>query len=140
MSVVIKQNEVKNENKPLLTKFVYFLVKIGIIPIFMSKDGGLTFSFFSWKSTVYVLFSVIIWVSYMFLFSLLNPQIYKTNNLSNSDVVLGFALKISLIFSIFFTIFPLLLSYGISKLKNGIFSLQLFGFPKKNIKERSHFL
>ena len=137
MNVKIKQNMIRKEKMPLSTKFVHFLIKIGIIPIFISKDGDLTFFFFSWKTVANVIFSLTIWILFIFLCSLINPPNNQSNYLSSSDVILGFALLINYLFSVFGIIYPILLSYGISKINNGIFFLQHFGWPKKNFKERT---
>ena len=46
------------EKNTLIIKLIVLLIKIGILPIFKNKDGKFVFNFFSWKTLVYLIFSI----------------------------------------------------------------------------------
>ena len=46
------------EKKTIQIKFVSFLIKIGIIPMHLSREGKFIFNVFSWKLIVYLFLNV----------------------------------------------------------------------------------
>ena len=97
-------------------KLVGFLIKVGIIPIYIDKNGQFTFKLFSWKTVVYLLLSL----GHLFLFFLFLSLINKLP----LATILGFVManndlntKVSWVLILVQIILPLFLSHGISKLQ-----------------------
>ena len=100
-------------------KLVGFLIKVGIIPIYIDKNGQFTFKLFSWKTIVYLLLSL----GHLFLFFLFLSLIYKLPlatllgfGMANNDlnIVIDKVIYVLILVQI---ILPLFLSHGISKLQ-----------------------
>ena len=98
-------------------KLVGFLIKVGIIPIYIDKNGQFTFKLFSWKTIVYLLLSL----GHVFLFFFFLTIIYNISfstvlgvGLSNNDLD-NIISKVSYVMFLVEIVLPLLLFHGISK-------------------------
>ena len=123
----------KSNEKPNYTqKFVVFLIKVGIIPISLNKEGEFIFKLLSWKILVYLFLSF----GHLFLYFLFWPLIYNVELSSvfnfkfKKSAFDQIALYIFNVFSCIHISLPLLLCHGIAKLKNGEIDLKMIKLAK----------
>ena len=116
MTKVSTGNEIIEEQTWTMT-LVGILIKVGIIPLYIDKNGQFTFKLFSWKTIVYLLLSL----GHVFLFFFFLTLIYNISfstvfgvGLSNNDLI-NIISKVSYVLFLVEIVLPLFLFHGISK-------------------------
>ena len=115
------------EKKTFQIKFVSFLMKIGIIPLYLSSEGKFIYKCFSWKIVVYIFLNTSCICLCMYAQMILSGHTVeslseineKRSSIDTISTIIGYSVQI------YQMIFPLLLFHGFSKLNSNAISLKM---------------